>query len=65
MNNERLKQLRREHHHTQAYVAKYLGLTRSAYEHYETGRCSIPLDAAIRLAKLYQIRVDDLIEDPE
>lgn len=59
MNN--LKKLRKDKGLLQEDVANYLGLTRPAYSHYETGR-RIP-DAAMleKLADLFEVTTDDIL----
>lgn len=59
MNN--LKKLRKNKGLLQEDVANYLGLTRPAYSHYETGR-RIP-DAAMleKLADLFEVTTDDIL----
>lgn len=57
----RLKYFRKLHKYQQKDVAEYLGLTTTAYGHYETGRRQISADNLARLAKLYECTVDDLL----
>lgn len=55
---ERLRILREKHELTQAEVASYLGTTQSYYAQYENGKRTIPLDRAVKLAKLYNTSLD-------
>ena len=59
MNN--LKKLRKDKGLLQDDVARFLGLTRPAYSHYETGR-RVP-DAAMleKLADLFEVTTDDIL----
>lgn len=58
----RLKELRTIHGHTQDYVASVLGIARQTYSHYETGKRRPSPDALFKLAGLYNISVDDLMQ---
>lgn len=59
MNN--LKLLRNRKGMLQEDVAKYLGLTRPAYSHYETGRRIPDAEMLEKLADLYQVSIDELM----
>lgn len=59
---ERLKELRKANGYTQDYVASYLGIVRQTYSHYETGKRTPNYDTIYKLAGLYNISVDDLIQ---
>lgn len=59
---KKLKELRKAHSYTQDYVAAALGVVRQTYSHYETG-CRTPnTEVLYKLAGLYNISVDDLIQ---
>ena len=58
----RLKELRKAHGYTQDYVADFLGLVRQTYSHYETGKRSPNPEILFKLAGLYSISVDDLMQ---
>jgi len=45
----------------QSEIAKRLGITRSAYTYYETGRSEPSIASLIILASFYEISLDDLI----
>lgn len=49
--------------YTQEYVADRIGLTQVRYSHKETGRVKFSLDEAIRLAKIYELTVEELFQD--
>lgn len=59
---ERLKELRKANSYTQDYVASYLGIVRQTYSHYETGKRTPNYDTIYKLAGLYNISIDDLIQ---
>lgn len=59
MNN--LKYFRKKKGVTQGEVANYLGLTTTAYGHYETGRRQASSDTLAKLADYYEVTVDDLM----
>lgn len=59
MNN--LKKLRKEKGFLQDDVARYLGLTRPAYSHYETGRRIPDADMLEKLADLFGVTTDDIL----
>ena len=56
----RLRQLREDRRLTQETVAGVLMCDQSLYSKYERGLRSLPLDAAIRLAKYYGVSLDYL-----
>lgn len=57
----RLKYFRKLHKYQQKDIADYLGLTPTAYGHYETGRRQISAENLAKLAKFYSVTVDDLL----
>ncbi|MFA9377841.1 MAG: helix-turn-helix transcriptional regulator [Lachnotalea sp.] len=59
---KRLKELRKAHNYTQEYVASYLNIARQSYSHYETGRNIPSTETLYKLATLYSIRTEDLIQ---
>lgn len=64
----RIRDLREDSDKLQKEIADYLGVSRSAYGKYETGRNSIPIDKLIMLADLYKVSVDYLLgetQDPK
>lgn len=58
---KRLKTLRKEKKLTQGQVADVLGLQRTTYTKYETGRSQPTLDTICRLAELFSVTVDELL----
>lgn len=59
---EKLKELRKVHGYTQDYVAAALGIVRQTYSHYEAGRRTPSTDTLYKLAGLYEISVEDLMQ---
>ena len=58
----RLKELRKERKLTQEQVANYLNLAQSTYQHYENGRAEPSIETLFKLADLYQVTLDYLLE---
>lgn len=58
----KLKELRKAYSYTQDDVAAALGVIRQTYSHYETGKRSPSPEMLFKLAGLYNISVDDLMQ---
>lgn len=58
----KLKELRKVYGYTQDYVASALGVVRQTYSHYETGKRTPDHETLFKLAGLYNISVDDLMQ---
>ena len=58
----KLKELRKTYGYTQDYVASALGVIRQTYSHYETGNRTPNSETLFKLAGLYNISVDDLMQ---
>ena len=58
----RIEDLRIDNDLTQQNVADYLGCKREVYRRYEKGTRTIPVDFLIKLADLYGVSVDHLLE---
>ena len=58
----RLRELRTLHGYNQDYVASFLGVVRQTYSHYETGQRTPSSETLFKLAGLYNISVDDLMQ---
>lgn len=56
-----LKYYRKKAGKTQTQLSEYLGMSLTAYGHYETGRRQITPDKLAKLADLYGVTVDDLL----
>lgn len=66
MNNnllpQKLKELRKAHGYTQDYIASVCDVARQTYSHYETGKRTPSSETLFKLAGLYNISVDDLMQ---
>ena len=62
---EKLKPLRQERKMTQQQVAKMLGVDRTTYSLYETGKVNLSFSKALALAKIFEIPITDLIDPPK
>ncbi len=58
----KLKELRKAFSYTQYDVAAALGVVRQTYSHYETGKREPSPEALFKLAGLYHISVEDLMQ---
>ena len=58
----RIRDLREDHDKTQKDVANYLNMQLTVYQRYERGEREIPLWAAIKLADLYNVTLDYLVQ---
>ncbi len=59
--NIRLKKLRKEKKLSQAELGKLLGVTVSAYGHYELGTSEPSVQSVIKLSKFYNVSTDYLL----
>ena len=54
--HEIIRKLRKDKGLTQQQVADHLGIDRSTYAYYESGRSKLNVDVIVKLAHFYQIR---------
>lgn len=59
---KKLKELRNAHGYNQDYVASFLDVSRQTYSHYETGKRNPSSETLFKLAGLYNISVEDLMQ---
>lgn len=59
----KLRELREKNGFTQELVAEKLKVTRSTYTYYETGKTNPSLENLRILAKLYNISIEDLLDN--
>ena len=59
--NERIKKARTELHLSQDYVAKFLGINRTAVVEIESGKRKVSADELGRFSELFQIPADELL----
>ncbi len=57
-----LKDLRKQYGYTQTYVADSIGISCSSYQAYEWGVTVPTLQNFVKLANLYSVTCDDLLE---
>ena len=60
---DKLRELRTRMHLTQSKVGQYLNMTRQGYAHYEAGLRSPDYQTLLKLSKLYQVDIGDLINN--
>ena len=58
----RIRDLREDRDLTQTQVAQMLNCSQKAYSNYELGQRDIPTDILIKLAKIYNVSVDYILE---
>ncbi|MBO5621203.1 MAG: helix-turn-helix transcriptional regulator [Butyrivibrio sp.] len=56
-----LRLLRTTNEHTQEDLARYLGVTRSTYSHYENARLMPPTDSLYKLSAYYKVSLSKLV----
>lgn len=57
----KLIELRKKHNYTQEYVSSYIHVSRGGYSQYETGKRIPSSESLLKLAKLYNVSIDQLI----
>lgn len=57
----KLIELRKQHNYTQEYVSSYIHISRGGYSQYETGKRIPSSESLLKLAELYNINIDQLI----
>ncbi|MGB8454511.1 MAG: helix-turn-helix transcriptional regulator [Anaerocolumna sp.] len=60
---DKLRELRTRMHLTQSKVGQYLNMTRQGYAHYEAGLRNPDYQTLLKLSKLYQVDIGDLINN--
>jgi putative transcriptional regulator len=61
--NNRLRELRGERGWSQAYLAERLEVSRQSVNAVETGRYDPSLPLAFRIARLFDLRIEEIFED--
>lgn len=56
-----LRQLREQHNWKQEEIARVLGIKRSTYTYYETGKTEPSLSRLLLLSKIYNVSLDTLV----
>lgn len=62
MKYKRIEELRESYDFTQKYIAYQLNISQRTYSHYENGTRQIPLALLCRLADLYNVSTDYILE---
>lgn len=57
----RLREIRKKQGMTAQVLAEKLGVSQGAISHYETGRRKPSIDMVVKMAKVFNCSVDDLI----
>lgn len=60
---ENLKNIRKEHKLTQQEIANVLGLDRSTYAFYETGKTTPSVNTLYKLAEIYNVSIESFIDN--
>lgn len=60
---DKLRELRTRMHLTQSKVGQYLNMTRQGYAHYEAGLRNPDYHTLLKLSKLYQVDIGELINN--
>jgi len=60
---DKLKELRKFHNYNQEDIAAVIGVIRQTYSHYETGKRTPSGDILCKLARFYNISMDELVAD--
>jgi len=61
MLSENLTILRKRHHYSQETAAEKIGVSRQALAKWETGESIPDIDKCMRMAELYKVSLDDLV----
>ena len=60
---KRVRDLREDNDKTQKQIAEFLNMQTTVYRRYECGERELPLWAAKKLAKYYNVTLDYLVEE--
>jgi len=63
--HEIIRKMRIERGFTQQQIAEHLGLDRSTYAYYESGRTRVNIDVIVTLAHFYKVSYATLIGRPD
>ncbi|MBR2499190.1 MAG: helix-turn-helix transcriptional regulator [Clostridia bacterium] len=58
----KIKELREENNLTQQSVAEYLNIKQNTYSQYENEKRQLPIDVLTKLAKLYKVSTDYILD---
>jgi len=60
---DKLRELRTSMHFTQSFVGQFLNMTRQGYAHYEAGLRNPDYQTLLKMSKLYQVDIRELINN--
>ena len=58
----KLKEIREENGFTQNQIANFLNIKQNTYSQYENEKRQLPIDVLIKLARLYKVSTDYILE---
>jgi len=61
--HKRIKELRKQLHLSQDYVARYLGINRATYTQMENGKRKVLAEEVAKLSTLFGVATDSLLND--
>lgn len=61
MKYERIRNLREDNDYTQTQMGKMLNISQRAYAHYEAGTREIPIEILKKIADIYNVNLDYLV----
>ncbi len=61
--NSKLKELRIKNNYTSRYIAEILGISKPFYSQIENGRRRLTYDMAVKIAKIFKMKPDELFYD--
>lgn len=62
MKYKRIRDLREDNDYTQADIAEKINITQRTYAYYESGEHTVPPHILVKLADLYNVSVDYILE---
>ena len=63
--SKKILELRTQYGYTQIYVANQLGIKQSSYQKYETEKARPEYENLVKLARLYDVSVDYLLDNQD
>lgn len=63
--NEKIRELRKQQHLSQEYVAKYLGINRATFTQMENDNRTITAEEVSKLSELFGVSADELLHGAE
>lgn len=63
--NEVLRKIRKSRHMSQQKVADILGIDRSTYSYYETGKSELDIKTLLALCEIFDVTLDEMLNEDE